>query len=146
MIAMASGWRSNATAWASWRARKMVGVPKYQVTRSARPRAFVVEAAAEARHQQRHAEHQRGRQHRDDEASAPPLEIPKRHPPHAAPLSPFRELLVVVGGIRAIGGKEAHRRIDRGATTPAGIVAPTFPARAGTGTMAAGFRRGAGMR
>jgi ABC-type lipoprotein release transport system permease subunit len=34
---------------------------------------------------------------------------------------------VTVGGIRATGGKEAHRRIDRGATTPAGIVAATFP-------------------
>jgi hypothetical protein len=104
-----------------------------------------VEAAAEARHQQRHPEHQRGRQHRDDEPSPPPLEIAKRHPPHAAPLS-FRECLMVVGGIRPTGGKEAHRRIDRGATTPAGIVAATFPARAAAGTMAAGFRRGAGMR
>src|SRR5829696_6520778 len=37
MIVMASGWPLNPSAWASWMAAKTVGVPKYQVTRSAKP-------------------------------------------------------------------------------------------------------------
>src|SRR5215204_5713591 len=37
MMVMASGWPLNPSAWASWMAAKTVGVPKYQVTRSAKP-------------------------------------------------------------------------------------------------------------